>query len=193
MNSSTPQLDIILWGDTQAGKTTALTAYLCQDPRKPDWLDRKAEETSQTLQALSAKYWRRLKLNQLPAGTLNAEFFPLKHKDGRLIRFRDMRGGDAVDLERVEDRQALQQAAALLIFVEWPNQRIAPNYLAFENALRFTACPFALVITKIESYLTPEQAMLFMEDPLGLAQRLKVGESFISLLKQTLLWTRSFR
>jgi hypothetical protein len=133
---------------------------------------------------LLTSYWNRLKRNQLPEGTQKPEYLTLKHRDGRLIRFRDMKGGDAEDLSP-EDTKALLEAQAVMICVEWPSRRITSNNLAYENARHFTQRSYAIVITKVECYLAPEQVLHFTQNPIGMAKKMKTGESFIRLLENT--------
>jgi hypothetical protein len=44
---------------------------------------------------------------------------------------------------------------------------------------------YAIVITKVERYLAPEQVLHFTQNPIGMAKKMKAGESFIRLLENT--------
>lgn len=180
-------LDFILWGASQVGKTTALATYLCRNREKPEWLDRNAEDSYETIKLLS-KVWTHLRKNLLPPATVSAQFYSLRHKDGRRIRFRDMRGGYAVnpfqEEEGKEDIDALKKAAGMIVFIEWPGQRIVHDNIAFETARLFAGgYPFTLAITKVECHLLPEQVSLFFHDPLGMAKDMNLSPSFIEILR----------
>lgn len=98
------------------------------------------------------------------------------------MRFRDIKGGDAV--HPTEDEiAALQQASGVLLCVEWPNQSLVINDVAFGNARLFAKCPYALMITKVECHLTFDQYMLFRLNPIDVASKQQLPESFIQLLK----------
>ncbi len=148
---------VILWGYTQVGKTTALASYLCHRP--PSWIDRDAEETSTTLKRLS-RTWNGLRRNQLARSTFQAKTHQVRHTNGQVVSFRDMRGGDAENLDKEEDAQALREASAVMLFVSWPDLDEMATIVAAENALRYMRpnCPVVLVITKIECSLRYEEA-----------------------------------
>jgi hypothetical protein len=188
-NRNDQNQDVVLWADSQAGKTSALAAYFLHDPQKrtPDWVDWDAPETRETLHFLMTKYWKDLKLNQRTRSTVSYEVLLVKHRDGRVIHFRDMRGANAVDLQSPEDNKALDNAAAVLLCVEWPDQRAATNFLAYEIARSRikTNTPYALMITKVECYLTLEQVLRFTHSPLEMARQLGMEEGFLGVLEMT--------
>jgi hypothetical protein len=175
-------LNIILWGASQVGKSTLLASYLCR--HKPEWLDLNAPETQETLDQLSS-VWNALRENRLPPATVSARLYEVRHKDGHLIHFRDMKGGNAADLARnKEDAAALRQASALMILAEWPGQRTVSDVIAAETALRYAGNrPLVVVITKVECFLTQEKLALFSLNPVSVAEQLDLPPDFVDLLK----------
>ena len=71
--------EVILWGASQVGKTTALAAYFCQ--RAPNWLDQTAEENSKPLLELRA-VWNHLLRNQIPGATLQTRSYDIRSRQG---------------------------------------------------------------------------------------------------------------
>lgn len=175
-------IDIVLWGATYVGKTTILATYLCHRP--PSWLDTAASETVATLRHFT-HIWNALRRNELPPGTLREEHYLVRHKDGRLIRFRDMKGGNTADpMKNEADFEALRKADAIILFVEWPSKGAALDVIAVENALLFAGhCPRVMAITKVEGFLTPEKLTLFSLNPVGVARELELSPAFIDLLE----------
>jgi hypothetical protein len=176
-------LDIILWGESQVGKTTSLAAYLCDE--KSSWIDHAAPETQSSVAELSP-VWRTLRQNRLPSGTTLPRPYSVRLRDRRLLSFRDMKGGDAGNLA-AEDLAALQRAAGLILLTTWPGERDVTNAIAVEQALRFVRdrqLPLALMVTKVEGYLKIEQLGLFLlNNPLEEARKLgALPESFLRLL-----------
>lgn len=148
--------EIVMWGETRVGKTTALATALC---RAPQWLDTTAPESVASISTLTP-IWNALNTNRVPRGTPSAIPYPVRRRDGRLLRFRDMRGTDALTLAG-DDLKAVHAAAALMIFVTWPGAGFANELVAAMNPLRIHRDrdrPMALVITKIDRFLTIEEA-----------------------------------
>lgn len=174
-------LDVVLWGASQVGKSTLLAAYLCR--HKPAWLDGGAPETHETLDQLST-IWNALRENRLPPATTSARSYHVRHRDGRLVRFRDMQGGNTSDLARnKEDAEALRSADAILVLIEWPGPRTALDVIAAETALRYADNrPLIFVITKVECFLTQEKLVLFSLNPVGVAEELNLPQDFVELL-----------
>src|SRR5436190_447955 len=157
---------VVMWGATQVGKTTALATYVCE--RTPSWLDFQ-EETTLTTVGMLAGTWNLLRQNRLPEGTGSVNWFDFRDSSGRLVRFRDMKGGDALRLDDKSHRDDLASAVALMVFVSWPGEHDVANLVAAENALRVFSSgaprPMVLVITKVECFLTPEQVGVIATDP----------------------------
>lgn len=177
-------LDIVLWGGQQVGKSTLLAAYLCHAP--PSWVDFTDPETHTAIDGLS-EIWNFLRTNRIPPATLDKQIYPVRHKQGPLIRFRDMKGGNASDLARNRgDAEALRRADALMILMEWPgSHRTVLDLVAAETALRSAvSCPMVVVITKAECYLTREKMALFSITPLEVAEEMKLPPDFIDFLRR---------
>jgi hypothetical protein len=186
METEDKNIDILLWGASQVGKTSALAAYLCDRNDRPQWIDRNAQETLDTIKHLS-RIWNYMRKNMLPPSTVMAQSYNLKHRDGRLVRLRDMRGGIAENPfmpESEDDFNALNTADGMILFIEWPGQSFVIHRLAYENARRFAReRPFALAITKVECHLKFEESAEFFRDPLGAAKRMNLSPAFIEILE----------
>lgn len=186
MNEANGEIvNVVLWGFSQAGKTTVLATYLCNLECQPEWLDAGAQETIATLLKLTP-VWNALQRNELPPPTVAAEeFYLVRHKDGRLIRFRDMRGGNTSDpANNIADVEALRRADALILFVEWPSRTAVLNVIAVGNARLFARnCPTALAVTKVESFLTPEKLARFSLSPLSVAEEMSLDRDFVQILR----------
>jgi hypothetical protein len=161
---------IVLWGASQAGKTTTLAAYLGK--HRPRWIERSHPATQATLHDLQ-EIWSTLQRNQLAPGTDGAKEHLLRHRNRCLLRFRDMAGGHARSLRtHGEDARALVAADAAMIFLEWPGPRAVEVRSAIDNALQMLGreLPTALVITKCESHLAAGEFAAFAEEPLAFAR-----------------------
>ena len=148
--------DVVMWGASQVGKTTALAAYVCR--YLPEWIEHKDNETRTTKQNLLA-VWNVLAANRPALGTVRATYYPLKHApSGRMVRFRDMLGGQARHAVR-EEMDVLAAADAVMIFVSWPGERDVDQLIAVGNALVELGRNrnVALVVTKCETHLRPEE------------------------------------
>ena len=178
-------VEVVLWGGREVGKSTLLAAYLCHEP--PKWVDLNDQETRATIDLLGSEVWNFLRTNRVPIATNNPQFYPVRHKTGSRIRFRDMKGGNASDLARnKEDAEALRRADAVMILLEWPgSHRTVLDLLAAETALRSAHhCPLVVVITKAESYLTRERLALFSMSPLETAAGMELPPDFVEFLRR---------
>lgn len=174
---------VALWGASQVGKTTTLAAYLGQ--YKPWWIHRDHPDSRTTLRFFQG-IWDNLQRNRLVAGTTASDEYKLRHLDGRTILFRDMQGKRSVSTWiHAGDADALTQADAAMVFLEWPGPRAADGRAAIENALQELRPdrPVALVITKCESFLTAGEFASFADDPLGFAQRHDVPADLLERLQ----------
>jgi hypothetical protein len=171
--------DIVLWGSTQVGKTTALASYLAIPP---SWIA--DDDASRTELWAVRSDWNLLKQNHLVAGTSKAMWRPFQHRDGAMIRFRDIRGGHSLD--SADEAAVLRKTSAALLFVEWPAQRALIDELAIENALAQipAATPRALVITKCESQLTSAEFAMCVASPRKFAEERPPGVALRRLLSK---------
>src|SRR5437867_1050387 len=87
---------VVMWGASQVGKTTALATYVCE--RTPSWL--RLDEVTLTTVATLAGTWNLLRQNRLPPGTGDIQKLDFRDSSDWLIRFRDMKGGDAMALDK---------------------------------------------------------------------------------------------
>lgn len=172
--------DIVLWGSTQVGKTTALVAYLAMHAT---WVA-EDEESRRELFRLRHE-WNLLKQNQLVTGTAAPVWNPLRHRDGSLVRFRDIRGEHSVD--SADEAAELRRAAGVLLFLEWPSHRSVVNDIAVHNALAQIAphVPRALVITKCESGMTTAEFAECVVHPRGSAAIRRTPAALQRLLNDT--------
>jgi hypothetical protein len=177
-------IKVVLWGDSQTGKTTALAAYLCDvtPSRVPRWMNKAASETQGTLDILG-ETWNDLMKNRLPVGTDKHQYYDVRARNQALVRFRDMRGGNARGLSH-DDREALRTAPAALFFVEWPAIKTVFDKIAIGNAFRAKAdnCKTVLVITKVERFLSPLEMQKFMDYPHRAARGLGLPREFMDIL-----------
>jgi hypothetical protein len=180
--------DIVLWGASQVGKTTALAAFLSHRP--PSWLDTSAEESQKTLVDLG-EIWNMLQRNQLPPPNAIPLHYEVRSHKGSILRFRDMRGGDAETFageQREANLQALREAAGVMLFVSWPGDGRTEGVIAARNALRQLgrqARALVLVLTKVEAYLSFYQLASFrIKDPLEVARELPLSAPFVDLLRE---------
>src|SRR5262245_45002828 len=105
---------VALWGASQVGKTTTLAAYFGK--QTPAWIDQSDAETRGALRGFR-EIWDALRRNQLVAGTTEPKLFSLRHRDGRSMVFRDMKGGQSRYPSRdPAEHKALFEADAALVF-----------------------------------------------------------------------------
>lgn len=174
--------EVILWGQSQVGKTSALAAYLWN--AMPDWVDRSDPATQVTIESLGRIY-RTLQRNRLPDGTVAAHWYPLRHAQrGNELRFRDMVGKNAGEPD-AEDTQAIRSSSAVISFVSWPGQSDVERWVAAKTPLSLVVkgTPCVLVVTKVETHLTRSELSAFMlNDPVDEARRRQLPEKFVELL-----------
>ncbi len=176
-------INIVLWGATQSGKSTALAAYLWNG--EVEWLDRRSKETEQTLVRLGSDIWDALKENRLPSGTVEARSYAVRHRQGHMIRFRDMRGEFTRNLElHAEDLESLRTAQAAILFVEWPSHLAVENMGAVERALKLISndLPIAVVVTKVECALTMTDFSLLAMDKGNHLSRMELDTDTLNYL-----------
>lgn len=176
-------IDIVLWGETTAGKTTALAAYFCH--QTPDWVDVQDHETLATLVRLRT-LWNELQSNRVPIGTVQHQYYCFRNrKTNDLLRFRDMRGGNSGNLNQ-QDLDDLQRSNAVMFFAQWSEQNTMVDCKAIRNALAHShGKPQMLVITKAESFLRPDEFLSFHADPLGKGQEKNLPDSLLKLIQNT--------
>jgi hypothetical protein len=169
-STSPNERTIALWGASQAGKTTSLAAYLGK--YKPRWIARDHALSTATVRRLQ-EIWDTLQRNRLTSGTTIASEYVLRHRAHCTLKFRDMKGDNVRNWAEDEDIRALQQAAAAMLFIDWPGPQAANNRTAMGLALQTLRPeqPAVLLVTKCESHLTAAEFSAFADDPLGFAER----------------------
>ena len=145
---------VLLWGDTQVGKTTLVTTalYARQEGRLADLVDRGRSAAALTSTLLP--HWRRLSkcLWVQPTGQDFIDI-PLVTKSGNALRLRDVRGGLSRQLEEpaVLGELTARPPDAYLFLVEWGTRDLNNQMLAVSGALDVCGDrPRGLVFTKCE-------------------------------------------
>jgi hypothetical protein len=176
---------IALWGAPSVGKTSALAAYAGSVAANGagEWID-SDPTTAETMRAL-LQTWSRFGHNQLTLATSQAFEYRLRHKkSGRMVIFRDIRGGSSTALDEEPDFTEFLSADAKMLFVAWPrgdNQDLLP----LNTALVATAAPerSVLVLTKVEMHLRVEEVGLFLYDPIGRAEKYGFPQGLIRMMR----------
>jgi hypothetical protein len=162
-----PPFAIDLWGGPSVGKTSALAAYF--GSAKPRWVDDQDAMTKEKTGPLLEK-WIRFDRGQLPTGTATSAVHSMRHKSGRMIAFRDMRGGGVLDSDPI-DYQSLCSADASIVFVEWPRRGDVTPVALKAPLVAAKNDRSVLVLTKVEMHLRLEEIGLFLYDPIKEARR----------------------
>ena len=161
---------VALWGATLVGKTTALITYFGK--QVPAWIDQEDAGNRQLLRGFR-ETWDVLRRNQLVTATLADKTFSLRHRDGTVTTFRDMRGGNTrFPNQNPEDADFLFKSDAALVFCQLPGSSAAEDENALENALidLLPERPTSLVITKCEAHLSEGELLRFVAEPLAFAR-----------------------
>lgn len=148
---------VMLWGDTQVGKTTMLTTALYgnQVGRLGAVVDRSRSGT--VLATTLLPHWRRLsRCLWLQPTSQDFIDIPLVTKSGNSLRLRDVRGGLS---RQLEDPAVLAELAAsapdaYIFMLEWETRDLNNQMLAVTGALDLCGeRPRGLVFTKCERSL----------------------------------------
>jgi hypothetical protein len=144
--------NVLLWADTQVGKTAYLTTALCRSGQgqRPRHIDpgKSAASLAQTL----LPNWRRLRRGLYVAPT-SEEVIDLEliSRGGTAVCLRDIKGQLTREIHRATVAERLDQAHAVLFLVEWGSRSLNDQMLAIESALDFCGGkPIALAFTKCE-------------------------------------------
>ena len=178
--------EIVMWGPSQVGKTTWLAG--CFGACAPRWLMTRDDETALT-HARLLSIWNRLVSNQLVSGTMAEKYYSVRHRSGAEIRFRDMRGGNALNpAQHREDMQALRRASAALVFAEWASPDETKDRIAVNGAVNLAnldpPIPMSLVVTKCENHLDSRTLIRFASDPHRFAEREDFPRHMRDLIQQ---------
>lgn len=142
---------LLLWGDTQSGKTTLLTAALSSREDRPVGVSRQ-EARGEVLRALFDK-WTLLRRGRYVPATSDALVdlvIPLDRPDCS-VRVRDVRGGLVLEAGQDSVRDAILSADGCLFVLEWSGRDLGRQRLAIEGALPLLReKPCGVVFTKCE-------------------------------------------
>ncbi len=143
---------LLLWADTQVGKTAYLTTALCRSlpGQRPRQIDpgRSAAALARTLMP----NWRRLRHGlSVPPTSEETIDLELESLGGTRICVRDIKGQLTREVHQPAVAERLDQAQAVLFLVEWGSRSLNQQLLAIESALDFCGGkPIALAFTKCE-------------------------------------------
>lgn len=148
---------IQIWGETQVGKTTLLSAALFSRPLDLPQIDR--QRSSDILSNLE-HHWQLLKNNQLAPGTpteIETELHLKPNPAGlESIILRDMKGGDVRALSQTRIQDLLHSADGILVLLAWDDQDFERQKNALESVLvHYQHKPIFLCLTKAEQALHP--------------------------------------
>lgn len=148
---------VLLWGDTQVGKTTLLATGLGSRASDIKCLD--AAASADSLRALE-KDLRQLRNARLVSATSAAEPIDIevvvRGVEGP-VRVRDVRGGMTRELEEQRYAALLAEASVVLFLVEWKSRELSNQMGAIESAWDLAAgAQRGLVFTKCEADFTSD-------------------------------------
>lgn len=147
---------LLIWGDTQVGKTTFLASAFYREEGRPAGIDHRA--SAKALGAELFPHWKRMSTGRLTIATAKDQVdLDLILRDGSPLRIRDVRGGLIRNAEDAGIMRMLTTADTFLFMIEWRASDIAYQLGAIDGAWNFCADkPRALVFTKCERYLNEE-------------------------------------
>jgi hypothetical protein len=144
---------IILWGDTQVGKTAMLSALLYYPGSQPAGMDAggSAAERNRVLQ----EHWRLIRNNKPVPPTANERVdLTLNMLGGGTAQIMDIKGGVVRGLAKKDTQDLLQIADGVLFLVEWNASSMGDQLAAVEGGfalagnrakgLAFTKCEIGL-------------------------------------------------
>jgi hypothetical protein len=142
---------LLLWGDTQVGKTALLTMALFSE-EKEDFgvIDREA--SSDDLCTTLLPVYKRMKSNSwvLPTTEDNIDIDLTTYNKNRL-RIRDIKGYNIRRVDKGEIREYVKKADGILFVIEWKSKDINNQMLAIEGSWDLVEKkPHGLVFTKCE-------------------------------------------
>ena len=145
---------LLLWGDTQVGKSTLLTTALYADPSRLKAIDR--GKSAEAL-AVLFRQWQLLSTGRWVAPTSNQLDLDLATGSGSSLRLRDIPGGDTRNVHVDWVHKRLKEAQGVLFVVEWGTRDVHRQMDAIRGAWSFCSeVPTALCFTKCERALSEE-------------------------------------
>lgn len=138
---------ILLWGDTQVGKTTLLACAFYHGRRFPQIAWR---ESADSINMILGEHWQRLKDNRWVLATAEKRVdLLLTLNGGGWLQISDVQGGLTGRLGQIP--QQLKSADAVLFFVDWTASEMGRQMAAIETAWNFVMdLPTGLVFTRCE-------------------------------------------
>lgn len=154
MSSSTST--ILIWGDTQVGKSTLLTTALMADDSGLTGIDR--AQSARAIATTVVPQYQRLSACHWVSPTVRQPIdIDLVTTAGTPIRLRDVPGSLTRDIHLPDVQQRLMESSAVLYLVEWNAQDLNRQMAAIRSTWRLLdGKPQALAITKCERGLTME-------------------------------------
>jgi hypothetical protein len=151
------EAQLLLWGETQVGKTTLLAAGLLARPGELPEIDWAAGGERDGRDKVLG-HWHRLRRNLLLEPTSREAVLTLTLRNGNRLTVRDVRGGDCREPFRVigDPAEGVENAAphGVLFVTEWEGQDVAQHMAAVEAALPLCrGRKVGLAITKCEKEL----------------------------------------
>ena len=146
-NGTTKRL--VLWGDTQVGKTAFLATSLSHARERFPEIDwgRSADSLAENI----TPHWQRLSRNLWIESTSAIKEIQLSLTTGHQLIFVDVKGGAVRQESNADARQQLKDANAVLFLVEWNGQNMPRHFLAIDTAWPEVAqLTKGLVFTKCE-------------------------------------------
>jgi hypothetical protein len=141
---------LLLWGETQVGKTTLLATGLLAHPERLPDIDWSADEDD--ARAVLVRHWGDLSRNLLLEPTAKATDLALPLTNGNRLLVRDIRGGDSINPHAEEAfRQPFGTAQGVLFVIEWEGRDVARHKAAIRSALPLCrGRKVGLAVTKCE-------------------------------------------
>jgi hypothetical protein len=150
---------LLLWGETQVGKTTLLATGLLARPAELPEIDWTAGHEGDGREKVLG-HWHRLRRNQLIEPTSRETSLTLTLRNGNRLRVRDTRGGDSREPFGVVANPAGlagETPQGVLFVTEWEGLDVARHMAAVEAALPLCrGRKVGLAFTKCEKELDPE-------------------------------------
>jgi len=172
---------LLLWGETQVGKTTLLATGLLAEPDRLPSINWSA--SSAAVQENLLARWNRLKRNRLVDATVAPASFTLELRNGNTLGIRDIRGSMSREPAKEDYFARPGMAQGVLFVTEWEGADIAAHMVAIEAALPFCQeqCT-GLAITKCERGLDTDDP--HWHNPLGWWREHECWQPHASLLER---------
>ncbi|WP_413208288.1 hypothetical protein [Rhodospirillum sp. A1_3_36] len=148
---------IVIWGDTQVGKTSWLASAIYGCEKLKSFID--MERSAESLTKLIYPHWRNLTIGMNTEGTIEEKIdVSLYLKSGLCLELRDIRGRLVHELANDSIREKLlADIDGILFLVEWDSPNLDHQFTVLYSILPFVASlPSGLIFTKCEKGLRAE-------------------------------------